>query len=206
MTIQTRFVLLTAAKNEDKYIEGAIRSVVCQTALPLVWFIIDDGSTDRTAQIVGEFAKAYPFIRLISSPSGGERSFGARYRAINRAYVLACGLDFEFIAVQDADVKVSCRIFPGGASCVRFQPSSWYFRRIHRRASRQTVEAASVQLSRLRRWGDSNVPSRLLRRDGRLHAASPRRRGLARADQCETSGLEGRRAYNTRRVSFPADV
>lgn len=104
--MDTRFVLLTAAKNEERYIEHAIRSVVRQTLHPLAWYIVDDGSTDRTPEIIRDYAKAHPFIRLVSRESGQERSFGAQYRAINMAYSLAQALEFEFIGVQDADIAV----------------------------------------------------------------------------------------------------
>lgn len=102
----TRFVLLTAAKNEERYIEYAIRSIVRQTIYPIAWYIVDDGSTDGTAEIIRDYAKAHSFIRLISRESGQERSFGAQYRAINMAYALAEGLNFDFIGVQDADIEV----------------------------------------------------------------------------------------------------
>lgn len=105
--MDARFVLLTAAKNEERYIEHAIRSVVRQTIHPLAWHIVDDGSTDRTAEIVRDYLKAHPFIRLVStSQSGQERSFGAKDRAINMAYALARELSFEFVSVQDADIAV----------------------------------------------------------------------------------------------------
>lgn len=100
------FVLLTAAKNEEQYIENALRSVVRQTILPVVWCIVDDGSSDGTAEIVAEYAKTYPFIRLITGEKGEVRSFGAQYRALNFAYGLVRKLPFEFVGVQDADVAV----------------------------------------------------------------------------------------------------
>ena len=104
--MDTRFVLLTAAKNEEQYIEYAIRSVVRQTIHPLAWFIVDDGSTDRTAEIIRDYAKVFPCVRLVSRECGQERSFGAQYRAINMAYALAQELNFDFIGVQDADIEV----------------------------------------------------------------------------------------------------
>jgi poly-beta-1,6-N-acetyl-D-glucosamine synthase len=107
--MKNRFVLLTAAKNEEQYISQAIRSVVRQTTHPVVWFIVDDGSTDRTASIVHGYSKDYPFIRLVSKESGEKRSFGAQYRAINMAYGLAKDLCFDFIGTQDADIEVASK-------------------------------------------------------------------------------------------------
>lgn len=104
--MQTRFVLLTAAKNEEQFIERTIQSVVRQTIHPLAWFIVDDGSADRTDQIVRDYSTSHQFIRLVSRASSLERSFGAQYRAINMAYALARDLRFDFISVQDADIEV----------------------------------------------------------------------------------------------------
>ncbi len=100
------YVLLTAAKNEEQYIEYAIQSVVCQTVTPTAWFIVDDGSSDETAQIVSDYAKSYSFIRLLRSGSSRERSFGAQYRAINMAYLEAQNMNFDFVGVHDADIAV----------------------------------------------------------------------------------------------------
>ncbi len=100
----SKFVLLTAAKNEEKYIGEAIRSVLRQNVHPVLWCIMDDGSTDQTAQIVQSYAEKYPFIQLHISRKGGVRSFGAQYRAINAAYELVRQLDFDYVAMHDADI------------------------------------------------------------------------------------------------------
>ena len=103
----SRYVVLTAAKNEDRYIAATIESVLRQAARPAAWFIMDDGSTDRTAEIVADYAGRHSFIRLLSTASGAKRSFGAQYRAINAAYEVAgATLDFDFVAMQDADIEL----------------------------------------------------------------------------------------------------
>lgn len=101
-----RYVLLTAAKNEEKYIGRAIQSMIAQTVRPDVWCIADDGSTDRTAAIIAEHAADHPFIRLLSLTKGRARSFGAQYRAINTAYSAVSERAFDFVAVQDADISL----------------------------------------------------------------------------------------------------
>jgi len=98
-----KYVLLTAAKDEEACIEDIIRSVLRQTVRPLAWFIMDDGSTDQTASIIKRYADEHPFIHLQSAGSRGGRNFGSQYKAINAAYDLAKPLEFDFVAVQDAD-------------------------------------------------------------------------------------------------------
>jgi glycosyltransferase involved in cell wall biosynthesis len=102
--MNNRFVILTAAKNEEEYLPAAIESVIRQSIVPIAWVIMDDGSTDRTAEVVSEYAKKYPFIRLHTNRTGGKRSFGAQYRAINAAYALVKDLEFDFVCIQDADI------------------------------------------------------------------------------------------------------
>jgi len=103
ITMNPRYVLLTAAKDEETYIADVIQSVVRQTILPTAWFIMDDGSTDRTAAIVEDFAAKHPFIHLQSAGARGGRNFGSQYKAVMAAYDLAKSLDFEFVGVVDAD-------------------------------------------------------------------------------------------------------
>jgi glycosyltransferase involved in cell wall biosynthesis len=102
-TMQRSYVLLTAAKDEEAYIGDVINHVIHQTVRPRAWFIIDDGSLDRTTAIVTKFAADYPFIHLQSAAARQGRSFGSQYKAINAAYELARPLDFEFLGVVDAD-------------------------------------------------------------------------------------------------------
>ena len=101
--INSQYVLLTAAKDEEACIGEVIQAVLQQTVRPLAWFIMDDGSTDRTALIVRRFAAEHPFIRLQSGDPRSGRCFGSQYKAIHAAYDLAKSLEFDFVAVQDAD-------------------------------------------------------------------------------------------------------
>ena len=106
------FVLLTAAKDESEYIGKTIASVIAQTVHPSLWVIVDDGSTDTTAEIVRQAAQQHGFIRLMSRTGTGERSFGAKDLAINAAYHSlrseerdgASAPAFNFVAIQDADI------------------------------------------------------------------------------------------------------
>lgn len=101
--MNSRYVLLTSAKDEQACIAEVIELVLCQSVLPEVWHIVDDGSSDRTAEIVEGYARTHPFIRLHGSGARGGRNFGSQYKALQAAYELARAGEFEFIAVQDAD-------------------------------------------------------------------------------------------------------
>jgi hypothetical protein len=103
--MQKKYILLTAAKNEEAYIGETIASVLRQTVRPVAWFIMDDGSTDRTAEVVARAASEHPFIRLSSAGSRSGRNFGAKDTAIRAAYEMARSLDFDFVSIHDADIS-----------------------------------------------------------------------------------------------------
>jgi Glycosyl transferase family 2 len=98
------FALVTAARNEEQYLPLAIEAVLRQSVQPLVWIIVDDGSTDGTADIIRRAALEHPFIHSLSTSSVGPRSFGSKDRAINVAYEAVRGIPFDFVAIQDADI------------------------------------------------------------------------------------------------------
>ena len=102
--MKKNYVLLTAAKNEEEYIGLAIESILRQSVHPSAWYIMDDGSTDRTAEIVASYAEEHSFIKLHSAGDGSSRNFGSQYKAIEAAFALAKQKDFDFVGVQDADI------------------------------------------------------------------------------------------------------
>jgi biofilm PGA synthesis N-glycosyltransferase PgaC len=99
------YVILSAARNEEAYIEKTIRAVLAQTRKPLKWIIISDGSTDRTNPIVQHYAETNRYIQLVTSTPDGSRNFGSKARAINLGHTLVRDLDHDFVAILDADVS-----------------------------------------------------------------------------------------------------
>jgi|SRR6516164_1920936 glycosyltransferase involved in cell wall biosynthesis len=100
-----KYVLITAARNEEKFIQGTIRSVVAQTRLPERWVIVDDGSTDRTAEIVARYTKDYRWIELIRRPQRKDRNFAGKVHAFNDGLARVQPIEAELIGNLDADVS-----------------------------------------------------------------------------------------------------
>jgi glycosyltransferase involved in cell wall biosynthesis len=101
----TRFVLITPARNEARFIELTINSVVAQTARPLKWVIVSDGSTDGTDEIVLRYALSHPWIELVRMPPRQERDFSGKVYAFKAGYARVSGLDYEAIGSLDADIS-----------------------------------------------------------------------------------------------------
>lgn len=105
------YVLMTAARNEEKFIEKTIASVLAQTVLPRRWVIVSDGSTDNTNQIVEGYARQHEFIRFLKLTRPAGRSFGSKGIALQEGCKLLDGILFEFIGNIDADVAVEPSYF-----------------------------------------------------------------------------------------------
>ncbi len=99
------YVVITPARNEAAYIEHTLRSMAQQTVPPLCWVVVDDGSTDATAQLVEQYAQRHPWIVLLSAPRRAERHFGGKAAAFRLAYDHARELGFQVVANLDADVS-----------------------------------------------------------------------------------------------------
>jgi len=99
------FVLITAARNEETYIEKTIQSVIAQTVLPLRWVIVNDGSDDSTPEILDRYAGRYPWIERIDMPAHRDRSFAAKAHCFNAGYRQIEGLYFDVVGNLDADLS-----------------------------------------------------------------------------------------------------
>src|SRR5262245_41121242 len=77
----SRYVLVTPARNEETFIRKTIESVINQTVPPVKWVIVDDGSTDSTAEIAKQYLPKYPWIEMVQRPSRQDRNFAGKVHA-----------------------------------------------------------------------------------------------------------------------------
>jgi glycosyltransferase involved in cell wall biosynthesis len=103
---KNKYVLITAARNEEAYIEKTIQAVISQTILPKKWVIVSDGSTDKTDEIVERYTKKSEFIELVETTNDVNRNFGSKARALHIGCEHLGELDYQFIGNLDADISV----------------------------------------------------------------------------------------------------
>jgi glycosyltransferase involved in cell wall biosynthesis len=87
--------VIMPAYNVAPYIGAAIDSVIAQTMRDWELLVVDDVSSDGTADIVRAFASKDPRVRLLTTPANGGISV-----ARNHAIRVATG---EFLAILDSD-------------------------------------------------------------------------------------------------------
>ena len=87
--------IITPVYNGENYIAEVIESIVLQEEVVLEHIIINDGSTDRTLEIVKTFQQRYPsIIKIIDQENSGEAA------AVNRGLLEA---NAEYIGIVNAD-------------------------------------------------------------------------------------------------------
>jgi glycosyltransferase involved in cell wall biosynthesis len=100
-----KYVLITPAHNEEAFIDKTLASMVAQTMLPERWVIVDDGSTDKTAEIVKSYAQHCPWIELLMRPQRPDRSFAGKAFAFNAGFERIRSLPFDVVGNLDADLS-----------------------------------------------------------------------------------------------------
>src|ERR1700681_1682518 len=105
------YVLITPARNEERFIEKTIQSVIGQTILPSKWVIVNDGSTDTTASIVAQYLPKYEWMELVNLPVRRDRSFAAKVHAFNAGFERVKNLGYEVVGNIDSDTSFDVDYF-----------------------------------------------------------------------------------------------
>jgi glycosyltransferase involved in cell wall biosynthesis len=95
LSLPVRVSIIMPCYNAARFIAEAIAGVIAQTESSWELLVIDDGSTDGSAEVVGRFAD--PRIRLISQANAGVSA------ARNAGLAASVG---EFVAFLDADDRM----------------------------------------------------------------------------------------------------
>lgn len=112
MLRQVKYVIVTPVRDEEKHIESTLQSVTTQTIVPAQWIIVDDGSSDRTPEIVKQYAASTPWMRLVQRPNRGARkSGGGVIEAFYDGYNAIERKDWEFIVKLDGDLTFDSDYF-----------------------------------------------------------------------------------------------
>jgi glycosyltransferase involved in cell wall biosynthesis len=102
-----KYYIIIPTFNEEKCIALTLQSLVEQTVLPTKVVVVNDGSTDKTREIVQSFVDKYSFISLVNQTSEAIHLPGSK--VIQAFYKGLETLDdqYDFIVKADADL-----IFP----------------------------------------------------------------------------------------------
>lgn len=98
--------IVTPARDEEINIAATIESMLAQTTPPVAWVIVDDGSTDRTAEVATEASRGHAWIHVVRRDDAGPEDFASKVRAFRLGLGLLADVDHELVANLDADVSL----------------------------------------------------------------------------------------------------
>lgn len=111
------FIMVSPARNEEKFLPRIIKSVNKSSVKPVLWVIVDDNSSDVTPRILNDISKEYRYIKILRLKKWSHRNF------LNYSYVCKTGFEYaiklfkeneiywEYIVLLDADTIVERRYF-----------------------------------------------------------------------------------------------
>jgi poly-beta-1,6-N-acetyl-D-glucosamine synthase len=118
------YVIVSPVRDEEEFLSVTIASVCAQRHRPSVWVLVNDGSSDRTAQLINEAAARHPWIRSVHRANRGIRQAGtgvvdafyAGYRQLTRT-------DHDYIVKLDGDLSFGPMYFEQCLSRMAANPS-----------------------------------------------------------------------------------
>lgn len=104
-----KYYTIIPAYNEEAFMAATLQSLAAQTVLPAKAVVVNDNSTDRTAEIVQEFTDKYSWLSLVNKASdaihlpGSKviQAFNTGYKTIDEEYDIIVKLDADLILPPD---------------------------------------------------------------------------------------------------------
>jgi len=107
-----KYVLITAARNEENYLPIAAEALLAQTHRPRAWVIVNDHSTDRTGDIIRSYVQHFSFIQSVHREQKGAKSnFASKVDALMAGYQQIKDKDYDLIGHLDADISFDSDYF-----------------------------------------------------------------------------------------------
>jgi biofilm PGA synthesis N-glycosyltransferase PgaC len=101
-----KYIIITPARDEAAHIEKTILSMIGQTIRPMTWTIVNDGSCDRTGDIIDRYAALYPWITPFHRSNRGFRQAGGGVvDAFYDGYDRLASQEWDFLVKLDADLS-----------------------------------------------------------------------------------------------------
>jgi biofilm PGA synthesis N-glycosyltransferase PgaC len=104
-----RIAVISPCRDEERTLPRTIACMRAQTHPPAIWVVVDDGSTDRTPQILAAAAAEIPWLRIVRRADRGNRKVGGGVIEAFEAGLAAVDVEYDFVAKVDVDLEFAPR-------------------------------------------------------------------------------------------------
>ncbi len=99
-----KYAVVTPVKDEENFFPKTVASMLKQETKPEKWIIVNDGSTDRTGEIIRELEKEHSWIVGLHKSPTRERKPGGEF-VLNEGIAMLNIDDYDFIVRMDGDLS-----------------------------------------------------------------------------------------------------
>jgi len=111
------YILITPCKNEENNITSLINSIIAQSIKPIIWVIVDDGSTDNTQYLLKEAEDKHKWIKILRLEEN-PRDLGLHLAEVMKkgfdyaiGFCKNTGLEYHYLGNVDADLMLNPAFF-----------------------------------------------------------------------------------------------
>lgn len=102
-----RVVIVSPCRDEARTLERTIACMEAQTRPPVLWIVVDDGSSDSTPQILAAARARIPWLRVVQRADRGFRKVGGGVIDAFYEGLTSVDVDYDFVAKMDVDLEFS---------------------------------------------------------------------------------------------------
>ncbi|MGN6553472.1 MAG: glycosyltransferase family 2 protein [Verrucomicrobiota bacterium] len=107
-----QYAVITPVRNEGDHFAETIAAIVGQTVRPMMWVIVDDGSSDATGPLADGAARDHSWIRVVHRTDRGFRQQGTGViAAFYDGFELCRKLPWDFLVKLDGDLSFEKNYF-----------------------------------------------------------------------------------------------
>ena len=104
--MQAKYVIISPVRNEEDYLELTLKSVINQSVRPVEYILVNDGSTDKTPEIIDKYVADHKWLKRVDIEDRGhylpgKGVVGAFYVGYNEVETQ----DWEYIVKLDCDLE-----------------------------------------------------------------------------------------------------
>lgn len=112
---EMNYIVISPVRNEAQYIEQTIQSMLNQTIKPAKWIIVNDSSTDETAEIIARYTGAHSWLELANKSHRDNQVDRQRGKGVIDTFYFGyerlIGQDYEYIIKLDGDISFEANYF-----------------------------------------------------------------------------------------------
>lgn len=107
IAMSVQYIIISPVRNEAAHLSEVIAAIAAQTVLPVQWILVNDGSTDATAELLASAAKQHGWIEVVERPNRGARAPGTGVmEAFADGFRRITTSSWEYIVKLDGDIIV----------------------------------------------------------------------------------------------------